>query len=380
MSIRFIPKRCQLLALLISFLLLVVVPFIVTLKLSGVLYNSLFDYKEYNNIHSTDKNVGAGDHSLQSSPQQITYNFTAAVCVCIADAEAYFEEWVDYHLAMGFQNIYIYDDSLTFELERWYQNSRNHPVYSRVIVIHYDRTLDKDEEKKNIQNFVYGDCVNRFGKQAGGPKHDYFAFIDIDEFLVLQDTKTYSDIRGVLNDYLVPFGGALTVNWMLFGSANKTIYSPLPVSKRFQYRSNTADTIVKTIAKTSDYIRSRNPHAVTIRSEKDVHTTSYPGAIQTEANTPKGVGATDKNRPSNVILLYHYRYTSTKEYIFKRCVRGQMDRGNFWCSKNGTGVRSDNTPKHIQEFPGTVFDDIAWRFLKSRVPKYRIYDEFDDFN
>jgi len=281
---------------------------------------------------------------------------------------------------MGFQNFYIYVNSPTFELERWYQNSRNYPVYSRIIVIHYDRTLDKDEEKKQIHTFVYADCVDRFGKKAGGPKHDYFAFIDIDEFLVLQDTKTYSDIRGVLNDYLVPFGGALTVNWMLFGSANKTIYSPLPVSKRFQYRSNTTHYVVKTIAKTSDYIHHRNPHAVTIRPKKDVHTTAYPGAIQTEANKPKGKGASDQNRSSNIILLYHYRYTSTKEYIFKRCVRDQMDRGDVWWSKNGSGVRSDKGPDHIQAFPGAVFDDIAWRFLKSRVPKYRIYDEFDDFN
>jgi hypothetical protein len=328
-------------------------------------------------VHSQQNKIPATGDLKQK------YGFTAAICVCIKDAEAYFEEWVDFHLAMEFSNIYIYDDSPTFELKNWYRNSRNHPIYSRVEITHYNRTLDEDEDGDDdgdtIQSFVYRDCVDRFG--LAGPKHDYFAFIDVDEFLVLK-TEKYSGILGVLQDYLVPYGGALTVNWMLVGSANKAVYSPLPVTKRFQYRDNKTTSVIKSIAKASDYVTHRNPHSVAVRysgdNEHNIHTTAYPGALHEEATGP--TGASDGARPSDILLLYHYRYTSMKEYIFKRCVRGDVDRGDIWCSKDRKGIRNDKGPDHIQSFPGSVYDDTAWQFLKARVPKYQMYDEFEDFH
>eukprot|EP00980_Cylindrotheca_fusiformis_P028888 scaffold22668_cov161-Cylindrotheca_fusiformis.AAC.5 len=346
-------------------------------------------------------------HPLRRSPQQLDdnndgnnipttdelqreYGFSAAICVCIKDAEAYFEEWIDFHLAMQFSNIYIYDDSETFELQGWYRHTRHDPLYSRVEIIHYNRTLDeKDDDDdgsssssskdgKIIQNFVYRDCVDRFG--LAGPKHDYFAFIDVDEFMVLK-TKKYSGILGVIRDYLLPYGGALTVNWMLIGSSNKAVYAPLPVTKRFQYRDNSTHRVIKSIAKTTDYLDHRNPHAVNVRphgnDEPNVHTTAYPGAWHKES--AGSTGASDNSGPSDIILLYHYRYTSTKEYIFKRCMRGNVDRGDIWCSESGKGIRNDG-PEHIQSFPGSVFDDSAWSFLKSHVPKYKMYDRFKDYH
>ena len=37
--------------------------------------------------------------------------------------------------------------------------------------------------------------------------------------------KRYFSIHSILEEYLVPYGGALIVNWMLFGTANKTVLS-----------------------------------------------------------------------------------------------------------------------------------------------------------
>ena len=315
--------------------------------------------------------------------RQKEYDFTTAICLVVKDGELYFEEWIEYHiLAMKFDAIYIYDDSPTFELQHWFQNTRNHTTFSKVHVIHYNRTLDEVNgvaEEKNVQKFVYRDCVNLFG--IAGPKHDYFAFFDIDEFLVLPgypDKNKYTDIRGVLQDYLVPYGGALTVNWMMIGSSNKKVASPLPLTKRFQLRSNQTHNVIKSIVKATDFVASRNPHAVTVKNNAEIHTTKFPGAKHKEA---KGqTGASDHDYPSNILLLYHYRYTSQKEYIYKRCMRKDVDRGGIWCDKNGNSVRGKGTPEHIQSTPGDVFDDTAWRFLTDRVPKYKLYNHFDDFH
>lgn len=303
------------------------------------------------------------------------YNFTVAACVCVKDAEAYFEEWIDYHVGViNFDQVYIFDHSRDFELQRWYVNSRNDSIFSRAEVIHLKDTGEKYNEEKGeyTQHAAYSNCVEQFGKN--GPRHDYIAFIDIDEFIVLKKKK-YTDIHAVLEKYLVPYGGALTVNWMMIGTANKTVYSPVPVTKRFQYRDSKPLNIIKSIVKSSDYKNHVNPHAVRVTQNKEIHTTKYPGAILKVT----GTGASDKDRPSNVFLLYHYRYTSLKEYIFKRCIRGNLGVGD-WCKENGYSLRN-NSPSHIQPSPGSVYDDTIWQLLIATFPKYRIYDQlWKDFS
>eukprot|EP00980_Cylindrotheca_fusiformis_P029369 scaffold23456_cov144-Cylindrotheca_fusiformis.AAC.3 len=308
-------------------------------------------------------------NDLTPTPEELKeeYGFTAALCVILKDAEAYFEEWIDYHLAMGFSNIYMYDNSPTFELQNWYLHTRNHTKYQRVEILHFDS--EKLPPEYRVQREAYRRCVDAFGRQ--GPKHDYFAFIDIDEFLVLQSDK-YQNFMGVIKDYLAPYGGSLVINWMFVGTGNKTVFSPLPVTKRFQYRNPAASATIKSVGKTSDYKLHVNPHDIELRGSgkrnlKMTHTTAYPGARARD-----GIH-------SDVVLVYHYRYTSLKEYIFKRCQRGRVRKASpSHCSTTGDGLRA-GVQAHQIPSPGTVFDDRPWQFLKSHVPKYAMYDEFDDF-
>lgn len=306
------------------------------------------------------------------------YPFTVAICIIIKDAEHYLEEWLYYHFAMGFDSIYIYDNSNAFELKNWYDNTRNHTTFRNTKVIHW-----VSPDKGSNQNLSYKDCVEKFGHEKNGPMHDYFAFIDVDEFVVIRSPQQYNGIHDVLQDYLVPYGGALTVNWMLVGSANKTVYSPLPVTKRFQYRDRVAHNVIKSFVKSSDYVRHKTPHSVILKSPAEIHTTMSPGAIFKPASE---AAASDHDRPSDILLLYHYRYTSRKEYIYKRCFRGEVE-GDSWCDDNGNG-NSDisginykkGTPKHVEIAAGEVFDDTAWKFLRERVPKYKAFDAFEDFH
>ena len=62
------------------------------------------------------------------------------------------------YLQCAFSNIYIYDDSENFEFQHWYENTRQHPTYKKVEIIHYNRTIDHengDHEDKIIQTFIY---------------------------------------------------------------------------------------------------------------------------------------------------------------------------------------------------------------------------------
>eukprot|EP00980_Cylindrotheca_fusiformis_P015275 scaffold4247_cov66-Cylindrotheca_fusiformis.AAC.16 len=322
-------------------------------------------------------------YDLTPTPEELKaeYGFTAAMCLLLKDGEAYLEEWIDYHLAMGFSSIYIYDDSPTFELQNWYLHTRNHTKYQRVEILHFDG--NQFPHNYHYQRDAYSDCVERFGRN--GPKHDYFAFIDIDEFLVLQTDK-YKDFMGVIKDYLAPYGGSLVVNWMFVGSANKTVYSPLPVTKRFQYRQPSAHYVIKSFGKTSEYKTHLNPHSIEFHDDvenverKMRHTTAYPGAPQPDIEDP--TWASDYGNHSDVVLLYHYRYTSLKEYIYRRCKRGRVRKAvsHRYCTETGDALQTIGVRDHQLPSPGTVFDDRPWQFLKSHVPKYAMYDEFDDFH
>ena len=60
------------------------------------------------------ENSAVENHSKSSSsaaPQQ--YNFTIALCMMAKDSEQYLQEWIDYHLAMKSDAIYIMIHQMT---------------------------------------------------------------------------------------------------------------------------------------------------------------------------------------------------------------------------------------------------------------------------
>ena len=324
-------------------------------------------------------------HTATNEAADIDYNFTIGICAIMKDQEAYLDEWLDYHLvAMNIENIYIYDMSQQFYLKTWYENTRNHPIYHRVHVTYWFKL-----PKTLPQQAAYEHCILTFGRNDDLPKlssttnnitkMDYLALIDADEFLVPR--QKYTSVHGVVKDYLEPYGGALVANWMFFGTANKTFYKPIPILKRFQYRNNKSDNVIKTIVKASDFSRVRNPHAVKVQPSTLVRTTKSKGAIQKEQFGKTGASSKDTAAsPSSALLVYHYRYLSGKEYDEKSCIRGQVS-GKLKCNNNTQRsytlkeLQGNGKPSHFAASPGTVFDDSAWKLLCDRVPKYRVFDD-----
>ena len=56
----------------------------------------------------------------RTGPTNVNFpEIKAVVCSIQIKIEAYIDEWVDYHLAIGFTKIYIYDNSENFDLKNW---------------------------------------------------------------------------------------------------------------------------------------------------------------------------------------------------------------------------------------------------------------------
>jgi hypothetical protein len=62
------------------------------------------------------------------------------------------------------------------------------------------------------QLFAYRDCLAKYGA-----RHDWVAFVDVDEFIVLRDPKYKYDLPGFLSRYREY--GALGVQWRVVGSS-----------------------------------------------------------------------------------------------------------------------------------------------------------------
>mmetsp|Transcript_23519 Transcript_23519/g.32991 ORF Transcript_23519/g.32991 Transcript_23519/m.32991 type:complete len:410 (+) Transcript_23519:54-1283(+) len=326
------------------------------------------------------------------------HNFTAAICALVVDAEMYLMEWLDYHLALGFEEIFLYDNSENFELKQWYQNTRSHPIYSRVHIKHLPGKgwLDEYEHYGGYtQNVAYTHCIKKRGKrnskklssklsnstvlQKKETKHDFFALIDLDEFIVLKQYGTnHSVIQDVIAEYLEPYGGALTMNWQLFGTSNKSTYSPVPLLRRNLHRDPEPDNVIKVIVQSTDFVAVKNPHNVEIAKGKEERTTLFPGALHSYAN---GVDcracANDQQKPKEVVLVHHYRYGSLKEYTQKACVRGEVVGGIKGCNEETGKLDVEDWPDHVRIRRGQVYDDSAWKFLIENVPKYRVFDEIE---
>jgi hypothetical protein len=273
------------------------------------------------------------------------------LCVTTKDRELYLDEWVDYNLAIGFHAIYVFDNSDNFELQDWGKARSSAHNNSIITVIHNPEWRGKGLTR--TQQKAYKNCAKWFGKQS-----PYLAFFDDDEFLVLKKHETVGEL---VRDHLAEDGGSLSIHWRIFGASNHTIHSPLPVTKRFQRRGQTHHNI-KSIVRSQDYGDAINAHAFILLH----NTTQKDTSGGTEFSKSR---ASSSRKYDDVAVIHHYKYKSAKEYRFKNCMR--LDRNSSNCDVPLAEFTDEGTSE--------LFDDAAWQILKSRVPKYAVFDQWTDY-
>jgi hypothetical protein len=271
-------------------------------------------------------------------PKRVRHGPSSILCVVAKEEEVFLSEFVDYHLALGFDHIFVYDNTADNDLAQWGNETGS------VDVIHYPG--------HSRQIPAYTDCGHNKGRRQG---HTWAAFFDVDEFLVLRKHRQiYDFLKAYCRD------GSLSLNWILMGSSGEQVYRPMPMSKRFQHRI-AIDQHIKTIA----YLPHMsdpppgNPHRVRLLAgrQKD-----------TNGNTVKG--AFNLRGPTDVAALYHFQTKSRKEYIQKR-LRGRATKNNShnveeWIRKAREGPVSNGTD--------CEFDDAVWQAMKRLVPRYAMFD------
>lgn len=202
------------------------------------------------------------------------------IATMVRDDNAYIDEWVEYHLAIGFEHILIYDHLSIVPVE---------PKWGTKVTVH----------RINIEfpfpEYIHLSTFRRF-------KSHWILISDVDEFLVLLQHK---DVKELLHGY-EKFGG-LGIPWSMYGSSGYIKKPNGSVKDSYVWRcEDTPDKqYVKTIVNTHFYQRIEDPHFVY---------SSRP--LVNELGEPFTGSLTDS--PRKICKLNHYFTRSYEEWIQKR--------------------------------------------------------------
>lgn len=280
---------------------------------------------------------------------------SAVVCAIVKNEGLYVDEWVDYYLGLGFKMIYLYDNSEEFQMREWgAKKNQEWYEYEHRKVTKVLRSLGENQQTK-----VYDDCAVR----ARNEGHEWAAFFDVDEFLVLHK---HHDIVTFLEEYCAV--GALGINWRYFGTSGETEYRPLPITKRFTLGQKDVDRHIKSIARLADVDVYGHPHFVTQFKNNSFYTT--------DTNRKRIDGPFNPGGPSDIAVLHHYSTKSVSEYKLKRGRgRADIDCSNPSSAHICKDLRDEAANATLETlYRGELFDDSAWQTLMSNVPMYRKFE------
>ena len=282
---------------------------------------------------------------------------TVGLCAIISDnAKAYVKEWIDYNLlAIEFDDVYLYDNSVKYNATFWNPIKYRHNVQEgqkqRLHVFHFP------EPHYTKQMLAYNQCVERFQNRS-----DYLAFLDDDEFLVL---NKHPNVASLLLEHCPT--GSLSIQWHVYGTSNHSKYTPgTPVTKRFQWREPQMDARVKSIVRVRDFVGFKSPHSVETRPGTTQKLLDGTTRLSELGATTAVTNCSYLDRScEDIAVLNHYKYKSEEEYMLKSCVRQSVTNIDKGCGDT-----------HLPA--GTVFDDTAWQLLQSKVPKYAKFNRDND--
>jgi hypothetical protein len=171
----------------------------------------------------------------------------AAICVVQKNEDWYLQEWFDYHLAWGFDDIYIFN-----------HGRANITPTNQIHVLPVEEKFSGDHMQHELYNLCLEIIKRRKQPQHGAHNTTWVAFFDVDEFLML---KKHTSVQDFMADHC-PAGlcGSVGINWLWFGTANQTYYDPKPVTQRFVYRDYQPIKIIKSIARVDDFYCIDNAH------------------------------------------------------------------------------------------------------------------------
>lgn len=139
--------------------------------------------------------------------------FNTSICLIIKDENEYINEWLKWHIKVGFEHFYIYDNGSKIAIK----NSVNE-IYKQ-----YCTFIDFSNIHKNIQINCYKHVLDNFRNES-----KWIAFIDTDEFIRVIDGQNINEFLKDFEEY-----DGLYIRWQMYGANGLIKKDNRPQRERF---------------------------------------------------------------------------------------------------------------------------------------------------
>lgn len=216
--------------------------------------------------------------------------YEIAVCAIAKNEGEYFKEWLDWHIGIGVEKFFIYDNESTDETREILKTYIERGLVEYVYYPGHRKQLE-----------AYDECLKRYRFDTR-----WLAFIDLDEFIVPEKGKKLPDILRQFADRPL-----IEVNWICYGSGGQRNREPGKVMERFTYHSNPDASI--------------NRHVKSIVNPRRIF--NMIGCHEASRIDGKGVDGNgeeikkswkDRTPVHSLIKINHYAVKSYEEFLDKR--------------------------------------------------------------
>lgn len=231
------------------------------------------------------------------------------ICAIAKNEERYIKEWVDYHLWLGFDKIYIYDNN----------DINDYSLYAILAIPEYRDKVEIIDcrGKKGYQLDAYNDFIKNRRYNV-----DWAAFIDCDEFITLVGVNLYEFLNSNI------FGNIILLNWMMYGTNGLKFYENKPVQLRFKRPKYPLD--YDTNKHVKSIIRLNSTNGINCIFDNNPHCPTVPE--DTSVSNALGLKILPYHHSEYVIheraFIRHY-YTKSLQEWREKVDRGTADEVNY---------------------------------------------------
>ncbi|GAX84157.1 hypothetical protein CEUSTIGMA_g11580.t1 [Chlamydomonas eustigma] len=306
---------------------------------------------------------------LAEPPHGELRNGYSAICAVARNEHLYIEEWIEYHLCLGIDKIYLYDHESDIPLERILLRDIPTTV-NRVIVQrfkgHHKRFKEGFSSKmerfmKTAQGYAYWHCLQHYSSQ-----HSFIGFIDVDEFLVINDAQALN-INSILRDY-EPYGG-VSFHWRTVGSSghdrrpNNSVVDSYTACFPEHHEVHRQ---IKSFVNTRFQPVMHSPHRALFRRKRRK---DY-GTSASESHAKRRVLTSEA--PSIAPLHLQRQNLSLREFLRNSSVRGRLRRKSRILEERRQSSDSEAVGGPDIDSPSLV--DEKYRVLKSGLTNVATWD------
>jgi hypothetical protein len=263
--------------------------------------------------------MATSQHQNCSPP--VTENPWLAFGTMILNEAPYLLEWVEFHLLVGFDIFYVWDDGSTDGSLSVIQ-----PYIDSGVV----RLLDGEDASQDV-------LYTRMVRQANRDGIEWLMLSDVDVFVFPERATSLRDVLTTFNSSV----GAIGICLFQFDHNGRLKREAGPVIERFVHRRKMDDPFNGAMARTSSLLRVKNVVSTTIHYPAElVHGTHFVDVLGSPLPLSPYAKGKDVAGVYEVILANHYFCKSYEEFETKNA-RNKLGNKN-WCKMSSWGGRCEH--------------------------------------